>query len=252
MREGNDSDLLFIEGQFIGVNLGADFCAEHEWGIKGLHTKLGIDVNKIGLDKRKVSKRSSDLHWVDEHQLNPKNKKDKIRWSGIYFQRIYDGYGPDINAVSYGRDLISLWDENGFCIISSDANKIAHLKELYDAFGSNDVAIWLGGGTIFKNSGLCIAIASRLPQEITLGWHDADVEHNKLMDDFRATGIEKKLADAKRKYYSLLPRRSSDGSLVFWLNTMDQATYKSGWYNLADLEAWIRNEGPILKAVKEG
>jgi len=250
MREGRDNGLLIIEKEIVGINLGADHVAEHEWGIKGIRSKLGIDTTKLGLEQRKISKSHSNLHWVESHQLNKKDTKDKSRWTGIYFGTIYEGEAPYISASSYGRDFLSLWDENGFCAISSDPIKIAQLKIAYEAFASNDIAIWLGGGGPFQNAGLCVAIASKLPKEITDGWQQHDVEHNQLMADFRATGIEEKLKKAGKGYYALSPRREEDGSLIFWLNPMEQNTYNFGWFKIPELEAWARNEGPILQSNK--
>lgn len=250
MREGRNNGLLIIDGELIGVNLGADHVAEHEWGIKGIRNKLGIDTSKIGLEQRKVSKESNSLHWLDSIQLNKKDKKDKSRWSGIYFGTIYDGEDPYINASAYGRDFLTLWDESGFCVMSSDPDKIDKLKIIHSAFAKNDIAIWLGGGGPFQNAGLCVAIASQLPKDITDGWHEHDVEHNQLMADFHATGIEEKLKKAGKTYYALSPRREEDGSLIFWLNPMEQKIHNYGWFKLPELEAWARNEGPILQSNK--
>lgn len=46
------------EGTFVGINLGADFVSEHEWGIKELYQCLGIDGNSnvMGIDRYKVGK----------------------------------------------------------------------------------------------------------------------------------------------------------------------------------------------------
>lgn len=250
MREGRNNGLLILEGELVGINLGADYCAEHEWGIKGIKSKLGIDSSKLGLEQRKMSRQSSDLHWLEKFQLNKNDKKDKSRWSGIYFQHIYNGDEPYIRASAYGNDFLTLWCEDGFCALSSDPTKIEQLKTVHDAFSNNDIAIWLGGGGPFQNAGLCVAIASKLPKEITDGWHEHDVEHNQLMADFHATGIEEKLKKAGKSYFALSPRREEDGSLVFWLNPMEQKIHNYGWFKLAELEAWARNEGPILQSNK--
>lgn len=246
MRKGRENGFLIIDEKLVGINLGADHVAEHEWGIKGIRAKLGIDTSKTGLAQRKVSKTHSDLHWLENFQLNKKDKKDKSRWTGIYFERIYDGDEAYIREGVYGEDLLTLWDEDGFCAVSSNPEKVAQLKEVYDAFANNDIAIWLGGGGPFQNAGLAVAIASRLPKEITDSWQQHDVEHNKLMFDFYATGIEAKLKAAGKGYFALSPRREEDGSLIFWLNPMEQKANNYGWFKLPDLEAWARNEGPII------
>lgn len=245
MRKGNNCDILIVDGNVVGVNLGADYCAEHEWGINTIKSKLGIDVTKLGVEQRKISRTHSDLVWLENIQMNKKNKKDKSRWSGLYF-----GYHDDNGEVyfadsPYNQDLYTQWDERGFCAISSNPEKIDHLKKVYEAFATNDVVIWLGGGGVFQNAGLCIGIASKLPKEIADDWYQHDVEHNQLMADFKATGIEEKLKKAGKSYFALSPRREEDGSLIFWLNPMKQDIHNYGWFKIADLEAWTRDEGPI-------
>ena len=42
-------------GELIGVGLGSDFCAEHEWGIKKLKNRFKIDDTKDGIEKRAIT-----------------------------------------------------------------------------------------------------------------------------------------------------------------------------------------------------
>ena len=61
MRKGYDQQVWVGENnQFIGFGLGADFCAEHEWGIRGLKRCFGIagtepPAGKLGLTARMIS-----------------------------------------------------------------------------------------------------------------------------------------------------------------------------------------------------
>lgn len=242
MRAGRDQEMLELEGKLVGVNLGADYCAEHEWGIKGIQRELGIDITKLGLDKRRISNVSKDLEWLENIQIGS-YKKDKARWSGIWFGKVYSG-GHYFDSSAYG-DLYSQWSENGFCILASTPEKVAQLKQVYEAFARNDIAIWLGGGGVFQNAGLCIAIASNLPKDVTDKWYQADVDANKIREEFAATGIEEKLKKAGKSYFALSPRRDKDGSLMYWLNPMQQDKNNYGWFKLDDLDAWARDEGPI-------
>ena len=77
MRRGYNSELIKDEqGQLLGFNLGADYCAEHEWGIDKIKRCFGIDVDSgerpfanwwekillvttksaLGIDKRLITK----------------------------------------------------------------------------------------------------------------------------------------------------------------------------------------------------
>lgn len=250
MRQSYKNEILINDSKLIGINLGADYCAEHEWGIKRTHSSFGIDTSKFGLEKRKVTKTPSNLSWLENSKIRSFSKKKKV-WSGIYFGYKEVGEQPFIPASAYGEeDLLTLWSDGEFCILASTPEKTAQLKEIYDAFASNDIAIWLGGGGVFQNSGLCIAIASHLSKEITDNWHKADVEHEQLLADVKDTGIEVKLKAAKKGYFALSPRRDSDGSLIFWLNPMEQDKNNAGWFKVSQLEEWINDQGPIPKKKK--
>lgn len=51
----NDIEVMKIDGKLVGFGLGADFCSEHEWGIKELARTFKIDNDKIGVDGRKIN-----------------------------------------------------------------------------------------------------------------------------------------------------------------------------------------------------
>lgn len=242
----NPEMILEKNGSLIGINLGADYCAEHEWGIKGIQRKLGIDTTKLGLDKRVISKTNSDLSWLRNIEFNS-NKKPKVFWSGFWMG---DFYGKPYFDDGGCGELYAQWDDGGFCALAYPSEKRSQLEKIYEAFAKNDIAIWLGGGGVFENAGLCIAIASALPKDMVDKWLAYDLEALKIKEEFAATGIEDKLKAAHKAYYALSPRRDKDGSLVYWLNPMDQDKNKFGWFKLKDLEAWINNKGPIPKKKK--
>lgn len=252
MRQGRNNEILKIDGKLIGVNLGADYVAEHEWGIKGIRFVFGSDVSKPGLEGRQIAKSSNDLRWVDNTQFTSyvKNKKVQTSWSGFCFNRESFGHQTPWDRAYPSGNLITLWDQDSFCALANNADDIASLKEVFEAFSKNDIAIWLGGGGVFQNSGLCIGIASHLSEDVTKAWYNADIEAKKLRDDMAATGIEEKLKAAGKHYFALKPKRKSDGGLEFWLNPENQDRNNSGWYDLCDLEAWIENKGPIIKGNK--
>lgn len=259
MQQGHDNGLLIVANTLVGVNLGADYCAEHEWGIDSLREKFGIDNTKNGLEKRKITrlpeyKNLSDFEWVDNQSYST-NSSTKI--SGIYCWSVrYDDKPLDLTWMSIrsskyeakGKiDLYTAWDERSFCALSSEVETIAYLKEVYQAFTQFDIAIWQGGGGPFQNAGLCLGIASRLPKEITDNWLVKDLERNQLLADAEATGIKELLDNAKKEYFALSPSREPDGSVKFWLNPRHQNRYEAGWFTVAQLKQWINEEGPVIK-----
>lgn len=261
MRQGNENGIILNEqGQIVAVNLGADYCAEHEWGIRRIQIKFGFGLNDshFGLERRKITKSSTELLWVPEvkfeYFVRPRSRK-LLKFAGLF----YDGYNDSIEKAadcvkrtayaSPEKDLISLWCESEFCVMAHKPEQIAQLQEVYNAFASNDIAIWRGGGHVFKNAGLCIAIASRLSQEVLDNWKKGDEEQYQLTRDVEKTGIESKLKEANKGYYALAPRRKDDGSIVFFLNPMQQDKNNSGWFTIQELEQWCAGTGPIPKKV---
>lgn len=232
-RQGRNTEVLSNNNGFLGINLGSDYCAEHEWGIRDIHRLFGIDKQKSGLDKRLVTRIPKELIWVETK-----------KYSGFTTE---EGNTYGVRDFSRVGDLLTAWSESGFCVLSSDVKTIAKLKELFEAFQKKDVAIWLGGGGLFQNAGLALAIASRLPHHVTTAWLENDIAQEKLTADVKATGIEDLLEKAGRRYFALSPSRGPDGSLHFWLNPMEQHKYEAQWCTLEDLKLWAENKGPVLK-----
>ena len=54
MRHANDAEVIKIKNKLIGFNLGADYCAEHERGIKDIVREFQIDVTKIGIINKRI------------------------------------------------------------------------------------------------------------------------------------------------------------------------------------------------------
>ena len=80
MRSGShDANILIHDDEFIGVNLGWDFTAEHEWGIKDLTRDFGI----LGTSRNKsvfghLGVKAKDIVGVEARQVN-----DIPRWLSL-------------------------------------------------------------------------------------------------------------------------------------------------------------------------
>ena len=251
MRKGNEGSLLEDNnGRFLGVSLGADYCAEHEWGIKGLQKEFGFDdPEKFGLARRKITRVSPLLRWAEvKTKVYRDGKNKQVTCVGLWVKGWDRGDdAPTGLEEFFGGSLWTGWSERDFGVFSYDAAEAAKLRELYDSMLELDVAIWLGGGGVFRNAGLSIAIASRLPTETTELWDKYDREHKKLKEDVAATGIEYRLKAAGLRWFALSPKRQKDGSIMFWLNPEQQHKYESCWATMQDLEDWIAGKGKVIK-----
>src|SRR5690554_1350633 len=65
------------DGTLLGVNLGADFTAEHEWGIKRLRDIYAIDDDAEGIGRRRIGVVPKD------HLLFDAVRLDKRTWWGL-------------------------------------------------------------------------------------------------------------------------------------------------------------------------
>ena len=277
MRNGShDASILEHEGEFIGVNLGWDFTAEHEWGIKDLTRDFGImgtSRNKsvfnrlgvkakdvVGVEARQVNDIPCGLSlvikddftyliymrsWDDKYDITDETPKKEL-------DRILSAYGD--------RGLVTAWDGKSFGIRVSGKENRANLKALYAAFQEGDVMIaFIGAGGPFGNNGLCLFIIPECPDFVVDGYRDADIDMLDLRDAAEATGIEKRLKDAGRRHYALTPswaggiKSTKDGEIktkhpvIYWLNPIEQDKYNSGYMTVEDLEDWIEGKGKIMK-----
>lgn len=285
MRRGyNGSIWRNDEQQVIAVNLGSDYCAEHEWGIDGIERSFNIQgrpkikmegetikekllellniesQKKMGIEARRINGLNG---YILKHNLNTKGvnvtidelgtkKKKKIPTWGIYVQNSY--YSND--EVNWKRivewynpekdEICGHWCGNDFAFVTGDKQVVT---DLMDAFEKNDIAIFVGSSGPFRNGGLIIAIISRLPKDYLDDMRESDIDTIELQKFVAKTGIHDILKKSGKRYYALRPRWTDDtkSDVVFWLNPQEQDINNFGWFNIKELESWTKNEGPILK-----
>jgi hypothetical protein len=229
----------------VGVNLGSDFCAEHEWGIKGIMSAFGIptELGVYGIKRRQITRVPEELAWA-AHGKNagfvlPGTFFDPNRFKSLITRGELSGTG-----------LRAAWDENSFGIVSDARADIDNLFAIYEQFLKKNIVIMMAGNAlpVFDNPGLVIGIADAMTEEILTKWYNHDKEHHQLRKDFDATGIEKLLKEKGKQYFALNPKRdwiAKDGSLLFWLNPMEQKENNYGWFKLEDLLEWAEGKGKI-------
>lgn len=266
------------EGKFIAWNLGADYCAEHEWGIVKLKKLLGIGSKEkifsiyerkvFGIERRRITKADPDTIYYNE----VKNRAVLIVGDEVKFERSYNGeeglkkiadrFKPyrsysDYKSRKYTTKPTTAWDQGAFIIHVEGKEHKEYLRELYEAIKSGDAALWLGGGGVFENAGLVVGIISRIPKDAATLMYDRDKEQYELERDAKKTGIENRLRKAGKGWHALSPGRllkstkrgevKSKYNVMFWLNPMDQQQNNYGWFTVEQLDQWAKDEGPIIK-----
>lgn len=253
MRHANDAEIIKINDKLVGFNLGADFCGEHEWGIKSIIEEFEVNKNKVGIDGRMITVVPESLVYKDITYEKMKchllvlvpyycqkndlkiTQNDLKKWE-LYTYRLKE------------EGITTAWDGKSFAILVTDKYK-DELKELYEAFVNLDVAIGIAPSEAFKNGGLTFCIKSRLPKETIQSIKNDDLDYIALQKAVDKTKIKKILEKAKCRYYALSPKWKDDNKkeIIFWLNPMDQNKNNYGWFTVKDLKDWAKGKGKIPK-----
>lgn len=251
MKRGEE-DFGFIthEDQIIAINLGWQFAAEHEWGIRDTLEEFEVpgveDKSDFGLRGRTITRfpeRSCKLVETDERIAilfvsHGFYEEPTLEWP----LRVLGGHGDG---------LITGWSDGSFAIIldkEDSEEEVQFVRDLWEAFQNHDVAIWfMGGGNPIANKGLTLAIASRVPVEADNTMRRVDRAQYELRQAAEQTGIRAKLEKAGKGFFALSPK-FIEGQLKFWLNPMEQDRNNCGWFTAEELEQWIEGTGPVPKA----
>lgn len=267
MRRSNKPEWLLEGGTLLGIGLGSDFCAEHEWGTKELQERFGLDASLDGLSRRTVTVLPSGLELLEFKTRANSARNQKASQALAIFYRFPSSYGQTpLETLQRGElqrhgeePLSAAWDEKSFAIIAYAEEDQQKLKQLWEAFQRKDVAFWPNIGVFHTGTGLTFVVSSRVPQKHKDAMLEGDLDHKRLLKESDATGIELLLKAAGKRWYALSPKWSKelkstkDGEVktvhevLYWLNPMEQHQYNSGWYTVEDLKLWAKNEGPIVK-----
>lgn len=266
-----------IGGQIIGINLGWDFVSEHEWGIAGIKRAFGIPDKPerrrgddglvcselVGADVRTITNVPKGLMFIelkDAVFLIFLNSFSLEEPSETWLRRVFGSYqGAD--------ELSTAWCDSSFGICLKKIpdvvpTRVMILGQINEAIQNKDAMIFLSGrAPVFGNSGLVIAIRSRIPADVLQKIEDADKSYLDLVDAVekveRDTGLTGKLKVAGKLYYALSPcwakdiRSIKDGELqtvhpvMFWLNPCEQQQNSNGYFTVEQLLEWIDGKGPI-------
>jgi hypothetical protein len=255
MRSTMDQAVLRDEaGAFVGVNLGADFCSEHEWGIKEIKRVWGIPekpTKKVcGFAARKVTC-AAPLHYIEDDKYTYLASYDMGSWSKEpVTAKTFELF---LTSRKYATgDLACAWNEKSWCIRGKGPERRVDLDTLREALTQLNACIFLGGGGPFQNGGLKVVVFDRIPIEARTEAERTDRSHMRLVEADEKTGIKDKLRAAKKEYFALSPRwndpEDESKGFSYWLNPYDQDKNNANWCTLADLEDWIKGVGKIPKS----
>jgi hypothetical protein len=268
MRQSYTPTFLTNEqGEVCGIILPGDYCAEHEWGIEELKRHMGVKENPEidGIDRRRIGKVEA-IYFYDDGPRKIKSGKSFliVGKEAIQFEQYYDWkkLPPGLHPIRLrGKQaaLTAAWGSESFGIYAETDEDRSKLRLIHEAIKSGDCAIWLGGAgkNPFARNGLVIGIVSKCDPKSKDTMLESDLEGKRLATADKATGIREKLAAAGKRFYALSPgwplKSTSRGEvktshpIMYFLNPQDQKNYDHGWFTVEELEAWAKDEGPVVK-----
>lgn len=271
MRAGNsDSDVLRNEsGKFVGIVFGADYCAEHEWGIGRIHNRLGIkdDESVFGIERRRVTVSQDIMHFhsdkynmlamfddftAQRHQKDIREKglpnlviRGSYPFNYLTIRKIYKD--PETGKRIKMRndpdwEFSSAWCDGEFAILASTEKLGEEIHDLYKQLGEGNVACWLGGAgeNPFARNSLCLGIIDRVDQANLDMMKSYDEEHYRLKQEDKKTGLRDKIKAQGEPY---------EKSLSFDANPKGSTGLQAKWAKDIHRDGYPLSEASTYKVV---
>jgi hypothetical protein len=260
----NDYGFLVDDDIFIGISLGYDYCAEHEWGIKGIKSTFGIPEETT---RKNMGIKSRTITICPENLLFEKDGKDgAVLWTGwqSYFDKKVKTELPrdlkdykkriksdmkweaeakkryEAKGETYRRDekdpMISAWSERDFGVAVYGEEKVAWLEYLYEQFKKKNVAITrlnISGDNPFANASLSLVIVDRLPDYALDALYNGDKKYLDLEDYEKKIGMVKIKEKARENSH----KRNKDSHMGSYKQLHYYMACSPDWINYEDEEA---------------
>jgi len=225
MRKASQDNGLIVENnKFIGVALGYDYCAEHEWGIEDLKRMCGMpDASRknMGIKNRTITK-IPPLEFREEvvtrgtknllkgkyailyterrmlWQSESDNKKDNLphcftNWiEDLSWNAKWNVEHPSTRGDK--DNIITAWDSGSFGVAVFGENEVEWLKELKTAIEEKRLTIAVANLRVknpFAGSSLCLMITDRIPKETLDALYYGDKEYFDREDYEKKIGMKK-------------------------------------------------------------
>jgi hypothetical protein len=254
-RAYTGTDFIKEDKRLLGVNLGFDFCAEHECGIKSLHEDFGMQLEeKLGFEARKNTQ-------VPEGFMQYEKNTSALLYSPNLHRL---GNAEEINRLLKGelsfrdyhkQEIVGAWNERSFGLHVISKHKDI-IKMLYDAFQAKNGVIMLSGrSNPFANSGLMLLDYTKIPETTKINFREDDRKYREEQKMFRKlekeSGVFELLEKSGKKFiYLQIEQLDEKGKPRWWLNPWEQQKYNYGWYHTEDLNQWAKDKGPVVEKKK--
>lgn len=267
MRLATKNTAVMRENGNLVLSFGYDFCAEHEFGIRGMQAALGVsnDQDDLTLDRFAVTAATPENLMLVEPKRKAKDARIYLLGGRV---RTYDRTPAEYVArykswSDADGTPTAWWDEREFLFSApADSKEAETVRKVFEAtMGGNALLYLCGSANPFGGSGLVLVRRSTIPTEHVRRMEEGFRDAKKLREAAEATGIRERVEAWGRKdgrwmgpFHALSPRWRGKGHnspskhpVVFWLNPTDQQNNNFGWFTVEELEQWMEGRGPIPK-----
>lgn len=276
-RATHDTQWMMDGDTFVGVILGFDFCAEHEFGVGPLFQAMAMqETPGIGLESRKIGMTPNRLRFV-EYKHKPRDRRRKAYPAALLYCIPGTGWRTDEELFQAARsetqffsepgdtwhnpknDICCAWSDSDFAIQVRGEENIARLRELKDAFDRADiVASTPHVMGFFRNGGLAFGILGKFSAQTLQAVRERDEAAKRLSDALKATGIEQKARESGRPA-SIANAFWEDGqpdTLRLYLCPADRRKFDSAWLTVDEAKKWAEgasflDKTPEMEAAKK-
>lgn len=270
MRRAFSNKSIMVENDiFYGISLGYDFCAEHEWGIKGIRRKFGLNDKTLGIDARKMT--IGKVFYREDENLSVLTSEEPYK--SIESIDGATGLLP-YDIKSMWEEFETAWDGNDFCAATKNPEQFKYIRELKEAFDNNNIVIAsIGKMLAFENLSLCLLIADKIPQEAKDEMYRADKKAEELIVYEELTGVTELKNKIKgrgykgEKYFMACSphwinyedaedrekkknKLNTKYDIKFWINYSDDDD-NFGWYTTEDIIKWLSTPGLKLSQISK-
>jgi hypothetical protein len=219
-----DYGLIVDDDKFVGIALGYDYTAEHEWGIQDLRALCGIpeaSKKNIGVRGRTITK----VPPLVFQEVTKKGVKFAILYTGNkwHTQEENEKYLPN-ELKNYIDDLIwnekwhkehpstrndkdniiTAWDGGSFGVAVMGDKEVEYLKELKEEIEKKNLTIAVANlreVNPFAGSSLCLLITDRIPIETRDALYRGDKSYFDREDYEEKIGMKKIIESRKMNGY---------------------------------------------------
>lgn len=252
--------LISENDKFIGISLGYDYCAEHEWGYDNLKRLFGLpkpERSNMGITCRSATK----CPYIHFYKGKNKGVNHALLFTGdhynkpsdeVYYPLVFQNYVKKIkNKIAFGNGseehkepILTAWSDNAFGIAVYGNNETKMLEDFYNEISKSNISLLTANSGVFGGNSLCLFITDRIPDDHIKTLYDTDKKHYDLTDYEELIGMtEIKIKYANGDYNNKNSFLACSANWIDYDNAEERITKKKTMNTEYDIQYWVNGAG---------